>query len=157
MTSTRYNAQTVLPNFLTSAFPHALYSYSLVITEKAIFPLWSLKLSFKLFFVASLFQEVPKTTPWLTPEAQPSLPPTPNYQLPQVPSAAWWQRSYLLMQLSSSQTRTDLVGNSSVKQHILYLKREAFSSPKLYNDFPFRLQMKHTHSGADIFCFSACM
>lgn len=63
MTSTRYNAQTVLPSFLTSAFPHALYSYSLAITEKAIFPLCSLKLSFKLFFVASLFQEVPKTTP----------------------------------------------------------------------------------------------
>lgn len=25
MTSTRYNAQTVLPNFLTLAFPHALH------------------------------------------------------------------------------------------------------------------------------------
>lgn len=37
--------------------------------------------------------------------------------------------------LKSSQARTDPAGSSSLEQHILYSNREAFSSPKPYNDF----------------------
>lgn len=142
--STRYNAQTNLPNFLGFAFPHALYSYSLSNHNKAVLPLCSLKLSFKLFFVAFLFQNVPKTVPWPSPRHNrrfllfPTTNvhkhlPWPGGQEPICSGSSAAHKHIEIMQVTVLYTST-----------YFYLNRDAFSCPKPYNGFPFRLQMKHT-------------
>lgn len=133
---------TNLPNFLALPFPHALYSYSLVITIKLFFLFAPWSFLSNSFFVASLFQNVPKTEPWASPRhSHRSL--LSQHPMSTNTSPGLVAKSSAAQELFSSQAHTDPAGDSFVNQHICYLNRDAFSSPKPYNGSPFSLQMKH--------------